>query len=224
MKRLLRTIVLSATYRQASQAAPEVRARDDRNRLLVRGPRFRMDAEMIRDNALAIAGLLSVEQGGPPIRPYQPDGLWTKIGGEKYDYVVSPGTDRYRRGIYVVWKRAAPYPSFINFDAPERMTCAVRRSRSNTPQMALTLLNDPVYVEAAGALARRVLAELPHADTTLRLRHAFRLCTARWPDAAELDVLRKLEMRQRAANRAELPVWHAVASVLLNLDETITKE
>jgi hypothetical protein len=224
MKRLLRTIVLSATYRQASQATPAERARDDRNRLLARGPRFRMDAEMIRDNALAIAGLLSLEHGGTPIRPYQPDGLWTKIGGEKYDYIVSPGTDRYRRGIYVVWKRAAPYPSFINFDAPERMTCAVKRSRSNTPQMALTLLNDPVYVEATESFARRVLAEVPQDDTELRLRHAFRLCTARWPDEAELQVLRRLEMRQRAASRSEFPIWFAVASVLLNLDETITKE
>jgi hypothetical protein len=224
MKRLLRTIVLSATYRQASQAAPAERARDDRNRLLARGPRFRMDAEMIRDNALAIAGLLSLGQGGPPIRPFQPEGLWTKIGGEKYDYVVSPGTGRYRRGIYVVWKRAAPYPSFVNFDAPERMTCAVRRSRSNTPQQALTLLNDPVYVEAAEALARRVLAEVPQTDTDLRLRHAFRLCTARWPDSAELQVLRRLHRQQRAASGGELAAWYAVATVLLNLDETITKE
>jgi hypothetical protein len=170
------------------------------------------------------AGLLSLEQGGPPIRPFQPDGLWTKIGGEKYDYVVSPGSGRYRRGIYVVWKRAAPYPSFINFDAGERMTCAVRRSRSNTPQQALTLLNDPVYVEAAEAFAQRVLAEVPQADTELRLRHAFRLCTARGPDRAELEVLRTLYMRQRAASGAEFPAWYAVASVLLNLDETITKE
>jgi hypothetical protein len=224
MKRLLRTIVLSATYQQASQATPAERARDDRNRLLARGPRFRMDAEMIRDNALAIAGLLSLEPGGPPIRPFQPEGLWTKIGGEKVDYVVTPGTGRHRRGIYVVWKRAAPYPSFVNFDAPERMTCTVKRSRSNTPQMALTLLNDPAYVEAAEALARRVLAELPQADTKLRLRLAFRLCIARWPDADELRILRTLQMRQRAAGGAEFPAWYAVATVLLNLDETITKE
>jgi hypothetical protein len=224
MKRLLRHVVLSATYRQSSHATPAQRARDDRNRLLARGPRLRMDAETIRDNALAIAGLLSLEQGGPPIRPYQPEGLWTKIGGEKYDYVVSPGTERYRRGVYVIWKRAAPYPSFINFDAPERFTCAVRRSRSNTPQQALTLLNDPVYVEAATALARRVLAEVPEADTDRRLRHAFRICAARSPDAAELQVLRTFVAQQRAASPDELPVWNAVATVLLNLDETITIE
>jgi hypothetical protein len=224
MKRLLRTVVLSATYRQSSQATPAERARDDRNRLLARGPRFRMDAEMIRDNALAVAGLISLEQGGPPVRPFQPEGLWAKIGGQKYDYIVTPGAGRYRRGVYVVWKRAAPYPSFVTFDATERLTCAVRRSRSNTPQQTLTLLNDPVYVEAAGALARRVLAEVPGADTDGRLRHAFRLCTARRPDAAELRVLRTLVVRQRAAGRAELPAWRAVATVLLNLDETITKE
>jgi hypothetical protein len=224
MKRVLRQVVLSATYRQSSIATPAQRARDDRNRFLARGPRLRMDAEMIRDNALAIAGLLCLDPGGPPIRPFQPDGLWTKIGGEKYDYVVTPGTGRYRRGVYVVWKRAAPFPSFVNFDAPGRMTCTVARSRSNTPQQALTLLNDPVYVEAAEALARRILTELPQADTDLRLRHAFRICTARWPDAAELQVLRTLESQQRAANGAGLPAWYAVASVLLNLDETITKE
>jgi hypothetical protein len=224
MKRVLRSIVLSATYRQTSQATPGARARDDRNLLLARGPRFRVDAEMIRDNALAIAGLLSLEQGGPPVRPFQPDGLWTKIGGEKYDYVVSPGSGRFRRGIYVVWKRAAPYPSFVNFDAPARMTCAVARSRSNTPQQALTLLNDPVYVEAAEAFARRVLAETPGTETEGRLRHAFRLATARWPDRAELEVLTNLWARQRAASGADVPAWSAVVSVLLNLDETITKE
>jgi hypothetical protein len=223
MKHVIRTIVLSATYRQASQIAPELLARDDRNRLYARGPRFRLDAEMIRDNALAIAGLISLKQSGPPIRPLQPDGLWIKIGGEKYDYVPSPGEDRYRRGVYVVWKRAAPYPSFVNFDATERLTCTVRRSRSNTPQQALTLLNDPVYVEAAQAFAGRILAEMPHAGLEERLRHAFRLCNARPPDAAELHILRTLYQRQLAASRTEIAAWQAVATALLNLDETITK-
>jgi hypothetical protein len=223
MKHVIRTIVLSATYRQASQVAPELLARDDRNRLYARGPRIRMDAEMIRDNALTIAGLLSLKQAGPPIRPFQPDGLWVKIGGEKYDYVPSPGGDRYRRGVYVVWKRAAPYPSFVNFDATERLTCTVRRSRSNTPQQALTLLNDPVYVEAAQAFAGRILAELPHAGLEERLRHAFRLCTARPPDSVELHILRTLYQRQLAASGAEFAAWQAVATALLNLDETITK-
>jgi hypothetical protein len=223
MKRILRTIVLSATYRQASHATPERLARDDRNRLYARGPRSRLDAEMIRDNALAIAGLISLEPHGPPIRPPQPEGLWTKIGGEKYDYVASTGADRYRRGIYVVWKRGAPYPSFLNFDATERLACTVRRSRSNTPQQALTLLNDPVYVEAAQGLARRVLAEVPDGGVEARLTHAFVVCTSRRPDARELQILAALYRRQLEASRDELSAWYAVATALLNLDETITK-
>ena len=149
MKRLLRTVVLSATYRQSARLTPLLRERDDQNHLYARGPRVRLDAEMVRDNALAAAGLLSRKLYGPPIRPYQPEGLWNKIGGERVEYVVSAGEDRHRRGLYVVWKRGAPYPSFVNFDATARLACTVKRSRSNTPLQALTLLNDPVYVEAA---------------------------------------------------------------------------
>ena len=229
MKHVLRTIVTSATYRQSSHVTPELLARDDQNKLYARGPRFRMDAEMIRDNALAIAGLVSLRQGGPPIRPPQPEGLWTKVGGQKYDYTVSPGAERYRRGIYVVWKRGSPYPSFVNFDATARLACTVQRSRTNTPLQALTLLNDPVYVEAAAALARRIIVERPQADFEARLQYAFRLCTARIPDETETRILRRLYERQfdaaqgddRSRQRA---AWQAVATALLNLDETITKE
>ena len=140
-------------------------AKDPDNRLLARGPRFRMDAEMIRDNALAIAGLLSLKQGGPPVRPYQPRGLWdNKVGGAYLTYEVSAGEDAYRRGIYTVLKRTVPYPSFTTFDASARTACTIRRSRSNTPLQALTLLNDPVYVEAAMSLARRVVNEQPGAS------------------------------------------------------------
>jgi hypothetical protein len=244
VKKLLRTVVTSATYRQASRLTPELLARDDQNKLYARGPRFRMDAEMIRDNALAAAGLLSLKQGGPPIRPYQPDGLWTKVGGERVEYIVSPGAERYRRGIYVVWKRASPYPSFVNFDANARFACTVKRSRSNTPLQALTLLNDPVYVEAALALAGRILTERKEASVEERLRYAFRLCLAREPRDAEVAILRRLLDRQREANAVkpaavkallgsfpvpasctaeELAAWYAVATALLNLDETITK-
>jgi hypothetical protein len=244
LKKVLRSVVTSATYRQSSRLTPELLTRDDQNRLCSRGPRFRMDAEMIRDNALAVAGLLSRKQGGAPIRPYQPEGLWTKVGGDKVDYIVSPGADRFRRGIYVVWKRASPYPSFVNFDATARLACTVKRSRSNTPLQALTLLNDPVYVEAALALAARVLTECPEPSPETRLRHAFRLCLAREPRDAEVPVLRQLLERQREAGLAspakiklligtfpvppdcapeELAAWYAVAAALLNLDETITK-
>jgi hypothetical protein len=245
MKHIHRLIVLSATYGQSSRLTPELLAADDQNKLLARGPRFRLEAETIRDNALAVAGLLSLKQGGPPVRPYQPPGMWeNKVGGDRVTYEVSPGEDAWRRGLYTVWKRSSPYPSFMNFDATSRTACTVRRSRSNTPLQALTLLNDPVYVEAALALARRVLVERPAADVTERLRHAFRMCVARAPNAVELTALAELLAQQSSALAAdpvaaqriigqtqlppgttalELAAWHAVATALLNLDETITK-
>jgi hypothetical protein len=244
LKHLLRTIVLSSTYQQSSHVTPQLLQEDDQNLLYARGPRFRLDAEGVRDNALAIAGLLSLEQGGAPIKPFQPDGLWDKVGGQKYDYVVSPGEQKYRRGLYVVLKRGAPYPSFINFDANARFTCRVKRTRSNTPLQALTLLNDPVYVEAAQGLARRMIVERPNADVQARITHAFRLTVARTPKAEEVAVLAKLFDAQLAAAKKDpaaareslgkfaLPsgttveafaAWYAVATALLNLDETISK-
>ncbi len=244
MKHLLKQIFMSATYRQSSKITPQLLARDDQNSLYARGPMFRMDAEMLRDNALSIAGLICLEPGGPPIRPYQPKGVWTKVGGNSYDYVVSPGNQQYRRGIYVVLKRGAPYPSFTNFDATARLTCTVRRSRTNTPLQALTLLNDPVYVEAAAGLARRALTQSPGHGLDDRLIYAFRVCTSRQPSETELSTLRRLFQSQLKASRrnqaatqklvgefpmpqgveiAEFAAWHAVATALLNLHETITK-
>lgn len=244
MKKLLRTIVLSSTYRQSSAISEQLRQQDDKNRLLARGPRFRMDAEMIRDNILAASGLLSLKQFGPSIRPYQPDGIWSKVGGNSYKYEVSPGSEQYRRGIYVVLKRGAPYPSFINFDASARLSCTVQRSRTNTPLQALTLLNDPVYVDAAKALARRVLTEKKTATAKEQLSFAFQLCTARKPGPEESGVLLDLLETQKSVNLArpqqarsyakgtKLPpdvdeatfaAWCSVASTLINLHETITK-
>jgi hypothetical protein len=244
MKKTLRKMVLSATYRQSSKVTPDLLALDDQNKLYARGPRFRMDAEMIRDNALAMAGLISLEQGGPTIKPYQPDGLWLKVGGQKYDYVVSPGEEKYRRGVYVVWKRGAPYPSFTTFDASGRMACTVQRSRSNTPLQALTLLNDPVYVEAAFGLAKRLMRDEPKTDIEARIEDAFLICLARLPKTEEAQVLKSLYEKQLAAYRAdakaakelmgnfstpkgleaaEFAAWYGVASAMLNLDETITK-
>jgi hypothetical protein len=244
IKKTLRRIVTSATYLQSSRVTPELLARDDRNLLYARGPRLRMDAEMIRDNALSIAGLLSTGKGGPPIRPPQPDGLWKKVGGQDYKYEVSPGEQKHRRGLYVVLKRGSPYPSFVNFDASARMTCVIQRSRSNTPLQALTLLNDPVFVEAALGFARRIVTEQPGSDPDTRLTHAFRIALSRAPSSAELAVLRSLYERQAgrmaddsaAAQKvigsfqappnttpAEFAAWYAVASALLNLDETVTK-
>ncbi|MEQ2007381.1 MAG: PSD1 and planctomycete cytochrome C domain-containing protein [Limisphaerales bacterium] len=241
MKKLLKTIVTSAAYRQSSRVTPELFARDDQNLLYARGPRHRLDAETIRDNALAIGGLLNLKQGGSPIHPYQPDGLWVKVGGQRYDYVVSPGDEKYRRGLYVIWKRGAPYPSFVNFDANSRMACRVKRPQSNTPLQALTLMNDPVYVEAAMAFAKRVLTEQPGAKSEDRITHAFRLATARAPRADELATLKQLlssarptdaRAAQSLVGKFELPAgvaaeefaaWYAVAAALLNLDETISK-
>ncbi len=223
MKQTLRLITTSATFCQDAALTPELIEKDDPNHLYARGPRFRLDAEGIRDNALAIAGLLSTEKGGPPIYPPQPDGLWRKVGGQQYKYVVSPGEKQYRRGLYVVLKRGAPYPSFVNFDASARMACVVKRSRSNTPLQALTLLNDPVFVEAAEAFAARVLKEKPNAPLDAQLTHAFRRALARAPTATELTVLKNLHQTQRDHGADEQTAWFAVTSALLNLDECISK-
>jgi len=226
--------VLSATYQQSSRITPELSAVDDQNRLLARGPRIRMDAEMIRDNALSIAGLLDLKPAGPPIRAYQPDGIWTKVGGQAYDYRVSPGSEQYRRGIYVVLKRGAPYPSFVNFDATARLACTVRRSRTNTPLQALTLLNDPVYVAAAMALAERILVERSSWPLEAKVDYAFQLSVARRPTPLERATLMDLFEVQMAAELAQQPqldrsaaehlAWQSVAAALLNLHETITKD
>ncbi len=222
MKQVLKWVVTSRTYRQSSRfEGPGLQA-DPENILLWRGPRLRMDAEMIRDNALMISGLLNLRQGGPPIRPPQPEGLWAKVGGQQYPYEVSPGAEQHRRGLYVVLKRGSPYPSLVNFDASARTACVVKRSRSNTPLQALTLLNDPVYVEAARAFADRILKEVPGAEVEARLRHAVRLALAREPRPEELRVLRAL-VEQQVKNGDEAKAWQAVAAALLNLDETITK-
>lgn len=248
MKHIIKTIVMSRTYRQSSKVSPSLAERDDQNLLYARGPRMRMGAEQIRDNALSIAGLLDLKLGGEPIRPYQPDGLWIKVGGQRYEYTVSPGTEKYRRGVYVVIKRGAPYPSFVNFDANARMACRVKRTRSNTPLQALTLINDPVYVEAAMAFARRILTEKVQAEDPERINYAFLLATARLPRPAEFQALKSLLNLERAATQTEpeapqnaksfvanfqLPAgvdagefsaWYAVAASLLNMDETISKQ
>ena len=258
MKHLLKKIVLSATYQQQSNSVMQKGVPgtpsllhsntpaviDPENHLLWHGPRFRLDAEAIRDNALSIAGLLNLKQGGTPIRPPQPEGLWKKVGGQQYNYVVSPGAEQYRRGLYVVLKRGSPYPSFMNFDASARMACVVRRSRSNTPLQALTLLNDPVYVGATQSFAKRIVTESPSTDLDSRLQYAFRLALARTPKPQELAVLKTLwetqfetaksdsKTTQELSTSVELPknlppaefaAWYAVASAILNLDECITK-
>ena len=247
LKKLVRRIVTSRTYRQSSTVTSKKRLQDIQNKWVARGPRFRLDAEGIRDNALSIAGLLSIEKGGPSIYPPQPNGLWTKVGGQKYTYEVSPGEQQYRRGIYVVLKRGSPYPSFMTFDASERMTCVTRRSRSNTPLQALVLLNDPVYTDAAFAFGRRMLSESPDNTDASRIDHGFRIAVSRQPTAKEVKLLQELLNSERKAlaanskkveliiedhssidipesvNTNELAAWYVVAATILNLDETITK-
>jgi hypothetical protein len=250
VRALQRLIVTSATYRQSSAVTQTLAERDPENRLLARGPRFRLPAEMIRDTALFAAGLLNDEIGGPSVLPYQPTGLWEEMAfGEGYSaqaYEQSHGKDLYRRGMYTFWKRTVPPASMATFDAPDREKCAARRALTNTPLQALVLLNDPTYVEAARNLAERVL-RTPQLDDAKRIGLAFRLITARTPARGETNVLRTLLRAQRqvfavdrpAARKlvsvgesarderldvAELAAWTTVASTILNLDETITKQ
>jgi hypothetical protein len=248
LKALHRLIVTSATYRQSSKSLASLIERDPENRLLARGPRFRLPAEMVRDNALAIAGLLSVGIGGPSVKPYQPAGLWEELAGGAGEgpYVQDKGEKLYRRSLYVYRKRTVPHPAMATFDAPSREICQVKRARTNTPLQALELLNDVTYVEAANQLARRMLTEGGSSPQD-RLTYAFRLATSRTLAPAELRVLLHGLDRYRQTFRAdpsaasrwirlgeaspppgldplELAAYAATASVILNLDETISRE
>ncbi|HEX8913355.1 MAG TPA: DUF1553 domain-containing protein, partial [Humisphaera sp.] len=216
VRRLIRTFVTSSTYRQSSKVTPVLYARDPENRLLARGARYRLQAEFIRDQALAASGLLDGRVGGQSVSPYQPGGLWEELmsrgDGAKWTaqvYVQSKGPDLYRRTMYTFWKRTCPPPTLATFDAPDRETCTVRRARTNTPLQALVLMNDPTYVEAARKLAERALAEPAAAPPAAkptdadRLTHAFRLVTARPPRAEEVAVLTELLAKQRAKFAAD---------------------
>jgi len=242
-KALHKLIVMSATYRQSSRVAPAARERDPDNRLLARGPRMRLEAEMIRDQALAVSGLLARKIGGPSVMPPQPDGLWQIVySGDAWK--TSGGEDKYRRGLYTFWRRSMPHPLMTTFDAPSREFCVLRRNRSNTPLQALNTLNDRAFIEAAQALARKIAAT--PGDTRARLAFAFRTCLARLPTEAEVARLEKLYASESAhyrtrssdaehmaaselgkppgdADLAELAAWTVVANVLLNLDELISK-
>jgi len=246
VKAMHRLIVESATYRQSSRVSPEDFARDQYNRLLERGPRFRVDAEVIHDIALDAAGILGDKIGGPSVYPPIPDGVLSLAYGGPMKWEVSKGKDEFRRAIYTYWKRAAPYPALTIFDAPNADTVCVRRVMSDTPLQALTTLNDPVFYEAAQRLALRVCRE-GGADDQARAIYAFRLCTGRRPDAFELSQLLELvrdkenyfDDRTTAAievaspepknptpnvNLHRVAAWTLASRVLLNLDETITKE
>lgn len=245
MQHLLTEIVTSATYRQSSRVTPDLYERDPDNRLLARGPRFRLSAEMVRDQALAVAGLLSDRIYGPSVRPEQPKlGLNAAFGGA-IDWQVSTGADKYRRGLYTEWRRTNPYPSMITFDAPNREVCTVRRVRTNTPLQALVTMNDPVYIEAAQALARKVMKE-GGASPDGRIGKLFALCLSRPPSPDEVAALAQLAETSLAHYRtrpdqamematqplgalpggmdpAEAAAWTNVSSVVLNLDEVLMK-
>jgi hypothetical protein len=227
LKHLHRLILTSAVYRQSSQARPDLRDIDPNNKLLARQSRLRLDAEIVRDVCLASAGLLSPKMGGPPVNPPQPDGVMT-LGQSKHAWNPSADEDRYRRGIYTQFYRATPHPALNVFDAPDAFSACTRRIRSNTPLQALTMLNDQQFYELAQALGARVLRDVGESDAD-RLEYAFRLCLTRRPGPDEAKRLQDLigaELRQLdgdpKAKQAE--AWTTVARVLLNLDETITRE
>jgi len=227
MKAIHRAIVTSATYRQASHVRTDLEIEDPINKLYARQARLRLDAEVIRDVSLAASGLLSSKVGGPPVYPPQPDGV-TNLGQTKRSWTTSTGEDRYRRGLYTHLWRSTLHPAFAVFDTPDGNTTCTRRLRSNTPLQALTLLNDRQFFEFAGALSKRVVAEVPN-GLDRQMEHAFRLCVSRSPDAEERQRLVDFFQQQfseasgeDAARTSE--AWLMVARVLLNLDETITRE
>ncbi|MFO1499861.1 MAG: DUF1553 domain-containing protein [Verrucomicrobiota bacterium] len=250
MKAVQRLLLLSATYRQASACDQIGLEKDPYNRLLARGPRFRLNAETIRDQALAISGLLNAEMGGPSVYPVQPANLWKEIGFLRPEigmdeWPVSEGPDLYRRGVYTFWRRVCTYPTFATFDAPSRDVCVSRRPRTNTPLQALAGLNEPTLLEAARVFGQRIMLQ-GGADPAEQIDYAFRVCLARSPNPTEKQRLTDLYQQQLrsfqadlqgaeallkigSAERpvgvgpAELAAWTMVANVLLNLDETLTK-
>ncbi len=245
MKAIQKTMVMSATYRQSSRVTPELLQRDPENRLLARGPRLRLGPEVIRDQALAVSGLLVEKLGGPSVKPYQPPGLWQELAGGD-GYVQDKGEGLYRRSLYTYWKRTVAAPFMINFDSPSRETCTVRETRTNTPLQALDLMNDVTFLEASRKLAERLVRE-GGATPAERIDFAYLLVLSRHAKPAETNilvgVLDDFEKRYRAAPKAavefldygdsarnrhiqpgELAAYTAAASLILNLDATITKE
>jgi hypothetical protein len=245
IKHMVRLIVTSEAYQQSSVAPKKLRARDPLNREVAVQSRWRLDAELVRDNALAVSGLLVEKIGGPSVKPYQPDGYWENLNFPARTYDASVGADQYRRGLYVWWQRSYLHPSLTAFDAPSREECAAERNRSNIPQQALVLLNDPTYVEASRALAVRMLKE-GGVDPKARLTWAWRQVLSRAPRTDELKTMQALLDKQLAEYRAdagaaqallkigltpapgdlnhsELAAWTNIARVILNLHETITR-
>ena len=244
VKALQKRIVTSATYRQSSKVTPELVQRDPENRLLAHGPRNRLPAEMVRDQALFVAGLLVDKVGGPSVKPYQPAGLWKEINMQDGDYMPGKGDDLHRRSLYTFWKRTIAPPMMTNFDSSSREACVVRETRTNTPLQALNLMNDVSFLEAARFLGQRMLKE-GGSTADERLRYGFRTVTGHLPSASEQQILRdslQYHLDYFAGPKAaaylkqgdspadpvvdtlQLAAYSAVGSLLLNLDETVTKE
>ena len=246
VKALMRLLVTSATYQQSSVASPELREKDPSNMWLARGPSYRMPAEMIRDNALAAAGLLVDTIGGPSVKPYQPEGLWEQLATRNVtNYVQDHGDNLYRRGLYTIWKRSSPPPSMNSFDASDKYLCTVKRQKTNTPLQALVLLNDPQYVEAARLLAERMMKEGGQQPAE-QITFGFKALTSREPDDRELDLLKQLYQEERMVfsetparadsllavgehprdadlPKDELAALTMVANTLVNYDEAVYK-
>ncbi len=245
IKRYLKMLVMSATYQQSSRATPELLKRDPRNYLLAHASRHRLEAEMVRDQALALSGLLSAKIGGPSVYPPQPDGLWRAAFNGERTYTTSTGEDRYRRGIYTIWRRTIPHPSMTTFDAPSRETCTFRRLPTNTPLQAYVTLNDPIYVEAAQALGRQ-LAKVDSATVAKRIEFGLKAALCRQPTKREVASLCELydsELNHYRSAKddavklstkplgplpdgltpAEAAAWTTIANVLLNLDGVLMK-
>jgi hypothetical protein len=248
VKKFFKLLVTSATYRQAATLTPQKKEKDPQNRLLSRGPRFRMDAEMVRDYALAASGLLVRKLGGPSVKPYQPDGVWeavAMIGSNTRDYRKDTGDKLYRRSLYTFWKRAAPPASMDIFNAPSREVCTVRRERTNTPLQALVTLNDPQFVESARVLAEKAIKE-GGAKPEERIEYVARRLLARPFTEEELpvvkgslaDLLAEYKAKPEEAKKliavgdskpdpkldaSELATWTMLANELMNLDEVLNK-
>ncbi|MEP6754831.1 MAG: DUF1553 domain-containing protein, partial [Chthonomonadales bacterium] len=238
-KKLIKTIVMSNTYRQSSVVKPALLEKDPDNRLLARGPRFRMDAEVLRDSMLEASGLLNHKVGGPSVFPSQPDGVWSiPYNGDKW--MESAGTDKFRRGIYTFLRRTSPYPEFLTFDSTSRESCTVRRIRTNTPLQALALLNDTVSMDASRAMGHK-LSAMTSVPIEIRMQLAYRMVTSRPANTDEIRVLirfynnalKKFEANPASAsslmilssgNLLEQAAWTMVSNLLLNLDEAITKD
>jgi hypothetical protein len=243
----MKLLVMSAAYRQDSRVTPELVRRDPENRLLARGPRFRLDAELLRDQALALSGLLVRKIGGPGVKPPQPEGIWEAVGyttSNTARFAPDTGEKIYRRSLYTFWKRTAPPPTMMAFDAPSREACRVRRERTNTPLQALVLMNEVQFFESARRLAERTMHDAGAPED--RARAIFLCCTSRLPEPDELELLldtfrenfSEYQSNPDGANKVihvggtkpdaslpaeELAAWTLVANLVLNLDEVVVK-